>query len=97
MAASSSGSGSGSLNRFFGGSPIAVVLKLVLLSVVIGVLMSVLGLDAFAIIRSIERMIRGLFENFSDAIETITRWFLLGAVIVFPIWLLLRLSKVGRS
>lgn len=93
MAASSSGS----VSRFFGGSPVAVILKLILLSVVVGVLLSVLGLDAFSIINSVERMIRGLFENFSDAIETLTRWFLLGAVIVFPIWLLLRLSKAGKG
>lgn len=93
MAASSSGS----VSRFFGGSPIAVILKLVLLSLVVGVLFSVLGLDAFDLVRSAERLVRGLFENFSDAIETLTRWFLLGAVVVFPIWLLLRLAKAGKG
>ncbi|GGE31326.1 hypothetical protein GCM10007276_05640 [Agaricicola taiwanensis] len=90
-------SSSGSISRFFGGSPLAVLLKLVLLSVIIGVLLSVLGLDAFSIVLNVKRMIRGLFENFSDALETLTRWFLLGAVIVFPVWLLLRLSKMGKS
>jgi hypothetical protein len=31
-----------------------------------------------------------------DSIEWIFRYFLLGAVIVFPIWLVVRLLKVGR-
>lgn len=90
-------SSSGSVTRFFGGSPVAVILKLVLLSVVIGVLLSVLGLDAFALVRSVERMIRGLFVNAADAIETVIRWFLLGAVIVFPVWLLLRLFRASKG
>lgn len=88
-------SGSG-LRRFFGGRPLAVLMKLILLSVVIGVLLSVLGLDAFSIVRWIEHMVRGLFENAADAIEAVVRWFLLGAVIVFPVWLVLRLVRAGR-
>jgi hypothetical protein len=90
-------SSSGSVTRFFGGSPIAVLLKLALLSVVIGVLLSVLGLDAFAIVRGLERLVRDLFANFSDLIGSITRWFLLGAVIVFPIWLVMRLMSAGKG
>jgi hypothetical protein len=90
-------SSSGSVSRFFGGSPIAVLLKLILLSVVIGVLLSVLGLDAFAIVRGVERLVRDLFANFSDLIESVVRWFLLGAVIVFPIWLVMRLMSMGKG
>jgi len=89
-------SSSDPVSRFFGGSPLGVLLRLVLLSIVIGVIMSVLGIDAFAIVRGIEDLVRSLFYNFSDAIESIVRWFLLGAVIVFPIWLILRLMRSGR-
>lgn len=85
------------LTRFFGGPPLWVLAKLVMLSVVIGVILAVLGLDAFAILRGLEELFYSLFDNLWDALETLLRWFLLGAVIVFPIWLIARLMKTGRS
>lgn len=84
------------LTRFFGGPPIWVLAKLVMLSVVIGVILALLGLDAFAIIRGLEDLFYSLFDNLWDAIDTVLRWFLLGAVIVFPIWLIMRLMNVGK-
>ena len=33
------------VNRFFGGSPLAVLVQLILLSILIGVVLSALGLD----------------------------------------------------
>lgn len=88
---------SSALHRFFGGSPLTVFLKLVLLSLVIGVLMWVLGIDAFSLVRGIENLVRGLFENAAEALGMVLRWFMLGAVIVFPVWLILRLVRMGRT
>ena len=45
----------------------------------------------------LEELFYSLFDNLWDALETLLRWFLLGAVIVFPIWLIARLMKTGRS
>ena len=88
--------GGGTLSRFFGGSPGMVLVKLVLLSVVIGVIMAVLGVDAFSILRAAQDLFYDLFDNFWDAGRTLLRWFLLGAVIVFPVWLIIRLMNMGR-
>lgn len=85
------------LTRFFGGSPMWVLAKLVMLSIVIGVILAVLGLDARAILYAIQDLFYGFFENIWDALETVMRWFLLGAVIVFPIWLVVRLLKLGKN
>jgi Family of unknown function (DUF6460) len=85
------------LTRFFGGPPLWVLAKLVMLSVVIGVIFAVLGLDAFALIHALQDLFYSLFDNLWDALDTLLRWFLLGAVIVFPIWLIARLMKVGRN
>jgi hypothetical protein len=84
------------LTRFFGGSPLWVLAKLAMLSVVIGVLLAVLDLDAFAILRGLRELFFEFFDNIWDAVETVFRWFLLGAVIVFPLWLLSRLLKLGN-
>ena len=48
------------LNRFLGGSPLAVLAKLVLLSIVIGVVLQALGLDPWDIVTSIRRLFRNI-------------------------------------
>ena len=84
------------VTRFFGGSPLWVLAKLAMLSIVIGVVLAVLGLDALAILRALEDLFYSFFENILDSLHTVLRWFLMGAVIVFPIWLLMRLINAGK-
>jgi hypothetical protein len=84
------------VNRFFGGSPVSVLVRLVLLSILVGVILSAIGLDPFDIWRSFERLVRSIWNMGWDAIDWAWRYFLLGAVIVVPIWLLVRLTKRGR-
>jgi hypothetical protein len=85
------------LTRFFGGSPLWVIVKLAMLSIVIGVILAVLDIDALAIVRAVQDLFYSFFENIWDALETLLRWFMLGAVIVFPIWLISRLLKLGKN
>jgi hypothetical protein len=82
-----------SASQFFGGSPLGVAVRLVLLSVVVGVILSALGLDPWNIVRSVEHLIRAIWDMGFDAIAWLWRYFLLGAVLVVPIWLVLRLVK----
>jgi len=84
------------VTRFFGGSPAAVLLRLVLLSFVVGVILNVLGVSPFDIFNGLERLFWRIYALGFDSIEWVIRYFLLGAVIVFPIWLIIRLLKVGR-
>ena len=88
----------GTVDRFFGGSPLWVVVRLILLSIVIGVLLSALGLDPWNILQSVERLIRRMLDLGWDAVAWLWRYFLLGAVLVIPIWLIVRLfrSTQGR-
>ena len=83
----------GSFTRFLGGSPLAVLGKLILLSILVGVLLSVFGLDPWNIVYSVRRLFDFFWELGFDAVEWVWRYFLLGAVIVVPIWLIMRLVK----
>jgi hypothetical protein len=86
--------------RFLGGSPLAVLARLVLLSVLVGVILAALGLDPWNIWRSFEQLIRNVWDMGFEAVAWLWRYFLLGAIIVVPIWLLMRLAKArpaGRS
>jgi hypothetical protein len=81
------------VTRFLGGPPLSVIFRLVLLSVLVGVILKVLGLDPFNILRSIEELIRFLWDMGFDALVWLWRYFLLGAVVVVPIWLIVRLLR----
>jgi hypothetical protein len=85
------------VNRFLGGDPLSVFFRLVLLSIVIGFVLSVFGLDPFNIVESILRLIRRVWDMGFDAIAWVWRYFLLGAVIVVPIWLILRAVNAPRG
>jgi hypothetical protein len=85
------------VTRVFGGSPLAVAGRLILLSILIGVILSALGLDPFDIVHSIERLIRSLWNLGFDAFRWLWRYFLLGAVIVIPVWILMRLFNAPRG
>lgn len=82
------------LNRFFGGPPGWVLVRLILLSLVIGVIFSVLGIHPWDIVDGISRLARRIWEMGFDAIREALTYFLLGAMVVFPVWLLLRALKL---
>jgi len=83
--------------RFFGGPPLAVLGRLVLLSILVGVILAAIGLDPWNILESVERLIRHIWNMGFDAVRWLWRYFLLGAVIVVPIWFLVRLAKAPRG
>ena len=85
------------ITKIFGGSPLAVLARLVLVSILVGVVLSALGLDPFDIVHSIERLIRSIWNMGFDAVRWLWRYFLLGAVIVIPIWLIMRVINAPRG
>ena len=87
----------GKINQFLGGSALAVLGKLILLSILIGVVLSALGLDPWNIVSSVRRLIVSIWDMGFDAVRWLWQYFLLGAVIVIPIWLILRLVRAPKG
>jgi len=85
------------LSRFLGGTPLAVAFRLILLSILVGVVLAAIGFDPYNIIRSIQLLFQRLWDLGFDAINWLWRYFLLGAVIVIPIWFLSRLFGGQRA
>ena len=79
-----------SLSRFLGGSPLSVAFRLILLSILVGVVLAAIGFDPWNIIYSIRLLFHRIWEFGFDAINWVWRYFLLGAVVVIPIWLIAR-------
>ena len=85
------------MTRFLGGSPMAVAFRLILMSILVGVVLAAIGLDPWNILVSIRLMFERIWDLGFDAISGLWRYFLLGAVIVIPIWLLSRLFSTPRG
>ena len=85
------------VDRFFGGPPVAVIVRLVLLSILVGLILAAIGLDPWNIIESVRRLVAHIWNMGFDAVRWLWRYFLLGAVIVVPIWLVVRLVRAPRG
>ncbi|WP_207210138.1 DUF6460 domain-containing protein [Lichenibacterium ramalinae] len=77
--------------RVLGGSPLAVLLRLVAVSLLVGALMSWLGLDALDIVNDLGRAFTQLYGTGFAALHDIGRTLVAGAAVVVPVWLVLRL------
>ena len=86
------------MDKFFGGNPLSVIVRLIVLSLVVGIVMAALGLDVFSLIESVQRLAWRIYDMGFGAIEWALRYLLLGAAVVIPIWIIVRLVKLsGRS
>ena len=81
------------VNRFFGGPPLSVVLRVILLSVVVGVILSALGLDPRDIWQSLVDLVTRIWNMGWDAVNWAWGYFVLGAIVVVPLWLAVRVLK----
>ena len=85
------------MERFVGGNPWAVALRLVVLSVVVGIVLSALGLTPAELFRRLDFILARLYEMGFRWVEWLIGYFLIGAVIVVPIWLIARLLGGGAK
>lgn len=83
------------IERFFGGSPGGVIVRLVLISLVVGFMMSVFGVDVQSVIRGAVTLFREALRDGFGIFRNLGGYVLTGAALVVPIWLLIRLGK-GR-
>lgn len=84
------------VTRFLGGPPLRVLAQLIVLSLVVGIVLSALGVSPFDIIEGFRRLIDRVWFAGFDTIVWAWRYFLLGAVIVVPVWLIMRIVRAGR-
>lgn len=85
------------LIRFFGGSPGRVLLRLVFISFVVGIILSVIDLNPEQLILWARDVILRIWDMGFAALGRVGTYFVTGAIIVFPLWLLSRFLKLGRG
>ena len=71
------------------------VLQLIVASIIVGALFSFLGIGPRdfwrGVFRNISNIVSSLGENVGEIVLTLSTYFLIGAAIVVPIWLIARL------
>jgi hypothetical protein len=84
------------INRFLGDSPARVLVKLILVSLFVGVVMNAFDWSPVDVLYGIENFFRRIWNLGFGAIERFAAYFLLGAVVVIPCFIILRLLSYRR-
>lgn len=82
------------LNRFLGGSPGSVFLRLVFVSLIVGAFLMWLDIRPAEVFQAITDLFNRIWGLGFDAIRVIADYILAGAAIVVPVWLALRLLNM---
>lgn len=81
------------LERFLGDTPLRVAVRLIILSLVVGFVLSAFQLHPLELVRTMINFIERAFISVFNSLEDFISYIVLGAVIVVPVWFLLRLMK----
>ena len=76
---------------------LGVILRLLVISLIVGVVLSALGINAANLFQSLNVLARRMYDLGFGAIDWVLQYILVGAMVVIPVWLVARiLGGVGR-
>ena len=84
------------MQRYFGGSPGSVLVKLIFLSLLVGAFMAYLDVTPLTLVTRIGRAIQSVLGNGFEAVRRLGIWVAYGAMVVVPLWLISRLLNRGK-
>lgn len=82
------------VERVLGGSPLGVLVRLAITSLVVGVILRAAGVQVPDLVRWVEARIEDLSNLGLGTLEQVGQILVLGAVVVVPIWLILRVIRM---
>ena len=78
------------MTRFFGGSPLTVAVRLVVVSLLVGLVMTWLRIDPMDLLLDVQRAFVHLWGTGFVALHQIGNTVVAGAAVVLPVWFVLR-------
>ena len=84
------------VNRFLGGSPVAVFCRLLVVSLIVGALLMWLDIRPIDVFRGLTRFADRLWALGFDAVREFADYIIAGAIIVVPVWFVLRLLNMRQ-
>ncbi|WP_068080594.1 DUF6460 domain-containing protein [Polycladidibacter stylochi] len=85
------------LRRFLGESPVSAIVRLLLLSFVVGIILSSLDLTPFDLLENAVEFVQRIYNLGFDAIRWAGEYLLAGALVVIPIWLIMRFTEMKKK
>lgn len=84
------------VNRLLGDTPARTILKLIVVSLIVGFIMAVFGIVPMDILNGIRDFVLDLWHTGFAALGRVGDYLLLGATIVIPAFILLRILSFRR-
>ena len=84
------------MKGFLGGSLSAVAVQLLVVSFVVGLLLAMFGFDPESIYQRLAELLQHVIEFGLNDLRHVGRILLTGAMVVVPIWFVLRLMDMRR-
>lgn len=84
-------------NTFLGGSVLGVIVRLTILSIVVGIVLSALGITPQNFFYQINILLQRIYDLGFGAIQSVIGYLILGAMVVVPIWFIARLVKSAKG
>jgi hypothetical protein len=82
--------------RFIGGSPGMVAVRLLVVSLIVGAILMWLDIRPYEVFHAIERMFYRISRMGFAAVREIIDYIIVGALIVIPVWFVLRLVNMRK-
>lgn len=84
------------INRFLGDSPLRVIVKLIVVSFLVGIVMATFGWSPWDVYYGVQDFFVGIWNLGFDALYRFWGYLLLGAAIVIPAFIILRILSYRR-
>jgi len=84
------------INQFLGDSPSRTLVKLAVMSLIVGIVMSALHFTPIDVWYAVRDFVRWLYDLGFEAFERIGIYFVYGAMIVVPVFVIMRLLAAGK-
>lgn len=85
------------LHRFLGGSPWSVIIRLLVLSLIVGAAMVYFNLTPRDLYETLRHAVESLIGNSVESLRAIFSYIVYGAMVVVPIFIILRLLRMTRK
>lgn len=84
------------LTRFLGDSPLRILLKLIVISFIVGLVMSAFGWSPMDVVYAVRGFFLDIWHLGFHAFDRFAGYILLGAAVVIPVFLLIRIASYRR-
>lgn len=85
------------MNDLFGGQPVKMIIKLILLSLFVGFVLKILHITPVGIFEWVIETIAHVINISFNSVEKVISYVITGAVVVIPVWFFMRLSEKKRE